>query len=333
MRKPLFLVTFIGFLFVLEPPQPLLLRGESSQPPQPPLLRGESSQPPQPPLLRGESQYPQENSTRSENSSLISLNTKQNTEDYQGFQSITNEAISQNLSNKSIGEIMQNIALKLLGSKYEAGLLDQSKTETLFVSLTKFDCVLFVENVLALTRGIVVKDYQYSTFVNNLTEQRYRDGKLTNYCSRLHYFSEWVADNEKRGHVQNITGLLGGVKLDKQLNFMTKNRSLYPQLANNNETYKCIENVEKNLYSLDIKYIPTAKIKQIYSQLKPGDIVGIVTSIEGLDVTHTGLIYRQGANIGLIHASPAGKVTIASDLQQYVSKVNKAIGITVARPL
>lgn len=326
MRISLFLVTFSGLIFVaissqIVTPQHPRVKAESSLLLQPSLLREESSVLPQPPLLRGES-----------SGVSIALDSNQNTEDYQRFQSITKKAISQNLSSKPIGEIMEVIASQLLGSKYEAGLLDQSKTETLFVSLTKFDCVLFVETVLALARGIIVKDYQYSTFVNNLTEQRYRDGKLTNYCSRLHYFSDWVADNEKRGHVQNITGLLGGVKLDKKLNFMTKNRSLYPQIAQNNDQYKCIENVEKNLSSLELKYIPTGKIKQIYSQLKPGDIVGIVTNIEGLDVTHTGLIYRQGNNVGLIHASPAGKVTIAPDLQQYVSKVNKAIGITIARP-
>ena len=34
-----------------------------------------------------------------------------------------------------------------------------------------------------------------------------------------------------------------------------------------------------------------------------------------------------------IHASPAGQVTIAKDLQKYISKVDKAIGIFLVRPL
>ena len=227
---------------------------------------------------------------------------------------------------------MQQIALKLVGSTYQAGLLDRFQTETLFVSLTKFDCVLFVETVLALARGIVVENYNYSTFVNHLRDQRYRDGNLDNYCSRLHYFSEWIADNEKRGNVRNITSSLGGVKLNKKLNFMSQNRSQYSQLANENNI-ECIVAMENNLAQLEINHIPSQKIKQIYPQLQPGDIVAIATSISGLDVTHTGLIYRHGNSIGLIHASPAGQVAIASDLQQYVSKVRYATGIIIVRPL
>jgi hypothetical protein len=53
-----------------------------------------------------------------------------------------------------------------------------------------------------------------------------------------------------------------------------------------------------------------------------------------LDTTHTGLVYRfSDDKIGLIHASPAGQVTIAKDLQKYITKVDKAIGIFVVRPL
>jgi hypothetical protein len=51
-----------------------------------------------------------------------------------------------------------------------------------------------------------------------------------------------------------------------------------------------------------------------------------------LDVTHTGLVYRNAdGNMGLIHASPAGKVTVAYDLHRYISRGESAIGIVVAR--
>jgi len=51
-----------------------------------------------------------------------------------------------------------------------------------------------------------------------------------------------------------------------------------------------------------------------------------------LDVTHTGLVYRNAdGNLGLIHASPAGEVTVAYDLHRYIRRVESAIGIVVAR--
>jgi hypothetical protein len=257
-----------------------------------------------------------------------------NSADEVKFQAIMKLATTQNWHQLSMGEIMQKVSEQLLGSQYKAGLLDQYSQETLVASLTQFDCVLFVETVLALTRGIVIQNYQYSTFLEHLTQQRYWNGNLNGYCSRLHYFSEWIADNQRREIVKNIALDLGGTQINKKLNFMSNHRSSYPQLVNNENNYQCIQEMEKNLTNLTIDYLPTKQIKTVYNQLQSGDIIGITTNIAGLDVTHTGLVYRnQDGNIGLIHASPIGEVTIASDLQTYVSKVENSTGILVARPI
>ena len=255
-----------------------------------------------------------------------------NTPDGQRFKDIRQRANAQNLSQEPLDEMIQQIATQFLGTPYKAGLLDKSVKETLVASLTQFDCLLFVETVLALVRGLAVEDYTYSTFTNNIVDQRYRQGKMDTYCDRLHYFSEWIADNEKRANVVNLTSSLGGIPLDKALNFMTTHRASYPQMVNNDGNYQCIAEVEQNLRSLNLTYLPTSDLKSVYPQLKSGDIIGITTNITGLDVTHTGFIYRQENQVGLIHASPAGQVTIATDLQQYVSKVPHAIGIFVVRP-
>ncbi|WP_330203375.1 N-acetylmuramoyl-L-alanine amidase-like domain-containing protein [Cyanobacterium sp. DS4] len=248
------------------------------------------------------------------------------------FQQIMNLSLANKLQEQSIEIILQTVAKEFMGAKYQAGLLDQTNKESLFISLTKFDCVLFVETVLGLVKGITVQDYNYSTFITNIQKQRYRTQNVT-YCDRLHYFSDWIAENEKKGFVKNLTQSLGGIRLDKQLNFMTVNRSKYPQLNNNEINFQCIKKVEADLNKLNLSYIPTNKIKSIYPQLKLGDIIGITTKIKGLDVTHTGLIYRQNNQTGLIHASPAGQVTVAKDLQSYVQNVPQAIGIFVIRPL
>jgi hypothetical protein len=114
---------------------------------------------------------------------------------------------------------------------------------------------------------------------------------------------------------------------------MTTHQGSYPQLVNNEANYQCIAKVEQKLNQLNLSYIPTNRIKYIYSHLQSGDIIGITTHIVGLDVTHTGLVYRQGNQVGLIHASPVGGVSIAADLQQYVSRVPSASGIVVVRPV
>ena len=255
-------------------------------------------------------------------------------EDIARFERVVQYAKKQNLPDRPMGEILQAIADKFLGKPYVAGLLDKSGGEKLVITLDKFDCVLFVETVLAIARGVAVKDYDYQNFVGRIESQRYSNGKMNGYCSRLHYFSDWINDNHKRQTVDNITAQLGGIPMDKTLNFMSQHRSSYPQMKQDETTYQCIVGVEKELAKSTVNYIPTNKIKSVYSELKPGDIVAVATDVKGLDVTHTGLVYRNAdGNIGLIHASPAGEVTVAYDLHRYISRVESAIGIVVARAI
>lgn len=260
------------------------------------------------------------------------IETAAQPEDIARFEQVVQYAKQQNLHDRSMGEIVQAIADNFQGLPYAEGLLDTSGEEKLIITLNKFDCVLFVETVLAIARGVAVQDYDYQNFVNRIEEQRYLNGKINGYCSRLHYFSEWINDNQKRQTVENITAELGGVPMHKTLNFMSQHRSSYPQMVKDETTYQCIVSQEADLAKTTVNYIPTNQIKSVYSQLKPGDIVAVATDVKGLDVTHTGLVYRNAdGNIGLIHASPAGEVRVAYDLQRYIRRVESAIGIVVAR--
>ncbi|ACK68115.1 protein of unknown function DUF1460 [Rippkaea orientalis PCC 8801] len=272
---------------------------------------------------------------RSQNSlAQVKQNSLEESKTKKEFKQIISHLKEQNFSDLSLGQTVQKVAEQFLGAAYIAGLLDKSEQEKLFISLKEFDCVLFVETVLGLSQNISRQETQYENFVKNIQDLRYANGIIDGYCSRLHYFSDWINDNQKRGNVKNITAELGGIKFDKTLTFMSKNRKLYPKLINNQANYQCILEREKQLNQLDLYYIPHNQIKAIYQKLQPGDIIAIATNIDGLDVTHTGLIYRTSeGNIAFIHASPAGQVTIAQDLQTYAQNVKNAVGIIVARPL
>jgi Protein of unknown function (DUF1460) len=236
------------------------------------------------------------------------------------------------LAAQPFGTVVQAIARRYLGARYQAGLLDRSSTEQLLISFQKFDCVLFVESMLALAR-IAVQPNLSSNVPRQIEVQRYRSGHLKDYCSRLHYFSDWIADNERRGLVRNVTLASGGIPLKKPLDFMTQHRSSYPQLQKSEAEFTCLKAAEASLAQEKRYYIPTAKISGIYPKLQAGDIVAIATAVPGLDVTHTGLLERRAdGGVGMIHASPAGSVTRANDLQTYVKRVPDAIGIIVARP-
>ena len=232
-----------------------------------------------------------------------------------------------------IGEIMTTLGERFAASPYAAGMLDEPDEEKLICRLDAFDCVTFVEATLAMGRGIKKEDYTYETYARNIQNQRYRGGVMDGYCSRLHYFTEWIADNEERGNVENITRELGGEPLDKEIGFMSEHRDSYRRFAGNDSLFQCIREVEQRLRGREIYFIPQEEISEKYDRLKAGDVIATATHIDGLDVTHTGLVYDNGdGTMGLLHASTSGGVKVSPDLQAYLEGVPSTIGIIVARP-
>lgn len=242
-------------------------------------------------------------------------------------------ARQEDLHERSTGAVMQAVGEYLEGTPYVAGILDEPGEESLMCRLDGFDCVTFVETALAMARGITNEDYSAETFRENVLDSRYRDGEMDGYCSRVHYFTEWVVENEERGNVRDITSDVGGEPLEKRFNFMTENRERYPRLVDNDELFECIEDMERGLAQHSFHYVPQERISEAYDGLEGGDIVALVTDIEGLDVTHTGLVYDHGdGRKGLLHASTSGGVLVSPDLQRYVMNNSRQIGILVARP-
>ncbi|MEM9569065.1 MAG: N-acetylmuramoyl-L-alanine amidase-like domain-containing protein, partial [Cyanobacteria bacterium P01_E01_bin.34] len=208
-------------------------------------------------------------------------------EDMTVFESVSRYATEHGLERKTMGDSIQLLAEFFLGLPYQGHQLDQNDREVLSVNLQTFDCVIFVETMLALARNFAVHDYSVPNFLENMQAQRYRNGDIDGYCSRLHYFSDWIRENEHQGRVSNITADLGGIAVQKQLDFMTSHREAYPQLVDNDENFRCIAEMEAALSPVELTYIPTAEISGIYSELQAGDIVAIATSVPGLDVSHT----------------------------------------------
>lgn len=253
------------------------------------------------------------------------------------FDRAMDQAFSSKGKTESIGSLMQEIGLHFRGRPYMAGTLDEPSSETLVVRFDGFDCVTFVETVLGLARGAVANDSTYAGFARRLAEQRYRNGQLDGYCSRLHYFTEWLADNDERGLVRRLGETLGGRVLDDSLNFMSTHRSAYNRFATNDSLFACIQRMEADLYEQQqrepVRFVHQDSIRAVYDQLRAGDIVALVSSVDGLDVAHTGLVYaHENGERGLLHASLSDGVVVSPDLQRYVQKIEQQIGMVVARP-
>lgn len=253
--------------------------------------------------------------------------------DQRQFSTLMEKARQESWHAQPFGELVQQIGLEFRGTPYVAGILDAPEEETLLAPLTQFDCVLFVESVLALARGIAAQDFTWATYLANVQQQRYRDGVKDGYCSRLHYFSDWLHNNEDRNLVVQLTQDLGGVPLGKSINFMSRNRSAYRHLASDS-LFAGIVAVEQALRDREVYFIPQAQIRSTYAGLQAGDVVALTSDLTGLDVAHTGFVYvGPNGQVGLLHASVQRGVVVETDLHAYVQSVRRQNGMMVARPI
>lgn len=255
------------------------------------------------------------------------------------FNTLMARAKAENLHTKPFGDIMVEVGKWFMEKPYVGGQLDKDTSqEKLVVTFNQFDCLLLVETTYALALNIAKQDAAFASFQNNLRSIRYRQGKQE-YCERLHYFTDWIVENQQKGRVKDVTKEVGKATAIKQtnanINFMTTHRNSYPQLIGNDDFYRRIQQSEQNLNTHQFFYIPKDQIRKAYGWIKTGDIIATATNISGLDVTHTGLaVALTGGKVGFLNASSsAKKVIISPDLQDYSMGIKAQIGILVIRPV
>lgn len=249
------------------------------------------------------------------------------------FQALMKKAIAGNWERKPLGEVVAIVGLSFLGDPYIAHSLEAAGPERLIVNLRAFDCTTFYENSLVLARCVKLRLYQLYEFKQQLQLVRYRSGVLDGYASRLHYFIDWVADNVKKNILYDVTPDLGGVRLDKHINFMSTHVAAYPQLGDARNLAK-IKAVENQINTREFYYIPKDQVGQMQHLIQPGDIIGITTSLEGLDASHTGIAIVDGGWTKFLHAPLSGGFVEKSphSLAEYLAGHKQQTGIIIARP-
>lgn len=247
-----------------------------------------------------------------------------------------NLAVDKSLSEKPINEVIIEIGKSFLGTEYIAHTLEKEGDEKLVINLTGLDCTTFLETSLTFARCIKKGKTNFEDYQNELTFIRYRDGKLDQYPSRLHYFSDWIYNNQQKGIVKDITKEIGGKEINFNLNFMSENPKYYKQLQDNPNFIPVIRNQEKEISLRQYYYIPENDIEKLESKIQSGDLIALTTNQEGLDIGHVGLaIKMDNGRIHFLHAPLAGsKVQITENpLSDYTKNIKKHTGIIVLRVL
>jgi hypothetical protein len=265
-------------------------------------------------------------------------------------------AVDHGYAELSIGDLVARIGETFVGTPYAPYTLEAPGAEGLVIELEELDCVTFVENVLALARLVQMapdnlamsagplasdgrrivrsENPQRVLFSEILENIRYRGGRLAEYPSRLHYFSEWIRDNDGMGLLRDVSRELGGVADDEPIDFMTTHPDAYRQLGEDPAFLEELKQVETRLNAEPRYFVPEDRIASVEDRIQDGDIIAATSTVEGLDIAHTGIALWRNGRLHLLHAPLVDGVVEISEvpLAERIQRIGSQDGVMVARP-
>jgi hypothetical protein len=236
------------------------------------------------------------------------------------------------LADQDMGTLALTVGRRFMGTPYVGKTLEKGEQEQLVVDMEGMDCTTFLENVVVFSRLVKLEELNFRAFQRELQKLRYRDGLLDGYASRLHYFTDWIHNNERKGIVRDVTRSLGGIRYQKPINFMSAHRSAYQQLAED-PYFEAMQKLEDEINQRTRYFIPKDRVAALGSAIQDGDLIAITSDIQGLDIVHVGVAIHQQGRLHLMHASTDQKRVVISDkpLAEYLRGNRRQTGIMVAR--
>lgn len=243
------------------------------------------------------------------------------------------------LKDKSMGSYMVFFARSLKGLPYVAKTLEKNKTERLVVNLRQLDCTTYVETVLALSRCMRQGKPTFAAYCANLRQVRYKGG-VVSYPTRQHYFTYWIQENVHEGLVADIQSpnppfsAVQTVKAD----YMTTHLESYPMLSRRAQWVRQIAEMEKSITGTRQRYIPKSAVNNsrlLRKTVHNGDIIAIVTTKKGLEISHLGIAVWHSDGLHMLNASAIYHRVVEDNnlLKTYLYHQKSALGIRIVRPI
>ena len=259
------------------------------------------------------------------------------------FDRLVSQARTANWKSLPIGERTAAVGQALVGTRYKHFTLEiDNRIESPSVNFQGMDCWTFFEISLAFARMLDEPEENWNPdrLLHYIEVDRYRGGECTGeYLSRLHYLEDWLADNDRRGLVEDLTRSLGGRSVPHSAREMTQGWRHYRYLAANRSLLGPLAQMEARVSSRPLYEIPKNRVAGIESKLQSGDIIGIISrDRSGLySTSHVGLALRTNDGVlHFLHASAPhnyGRVVVDARLSGYLYRFRTDSGILVARPL
>jgi cell wall-associated NlpC family hydrolase len=201
---------------------------------------------------------------------------------------------------------IDSISEKLVGEPYQGHSLIGSATapEVFTASMKGFDCVTYVETVLALARSANVPQ-----FAEGLRRIRYASGRI-DWKRRNHYMTEWIRNNIRSGWIRRVGGWKSSVEKIRVLNAV-------PDLPAKRAKFACV---------------PKAEVRKAgAAKLRTGDLVFFASTRSHLDFFHCGIVVNNGKGLLVRHASRSRGHVVEETLAEFLKR-NRMAGVTAVRP-
>ena len=230
-------------------------------------------------------------------------------------------------------------ARQFLNIPYVTHTLEVNPAEQLVVNTRQLDCTTLVETVTALTLCAHQGKRSWNDYLTTLRTLRYRKGKLDGYPSRLHYFSDWIADKTAMSIVKEIQSPNPPFSAVQHINvnYMSTHPAAYQALKAHPEWVSVIRQQEETLSRTTSRYIPKSALKRNTKAQRQavhdGDIIAITCNKKGLDIAHLGFAVWKKDGLHLLNASQIHKKVVQEPmtLYQYLQKHPSHTGIRIIR--
>jgi cell wall-associated NlpC family hydrolase len=216
------------------------------------------------------------------------------------------QLLSKTNSNRSAASRIDVLSRQLLGRPYKTNPLTGSAgtAEVFTASLDGFDCITYIETVVALARASDVDD-----FTEWLRKIRYERGRIQ-WDRRNHYSTLWIRNNIREGIIRPVAmPAVPTRSMERVLNVLP---GLDPQ-------------------RIRMKCVPKRAVPRLERYLQTGDLIFFASTRKHLDVFHAGIIVRDGNKLLMRHASRSQGGVVEQDLTEFL-KANRMAGVIVVRP-
>ena len=215
------------------------------------------------------------------------------------------QLLSQTKDDRAIDSRIEFFSGHFLGRPYQTNPLIGSadSAEVFTASIDRFDCVTYIETVVALARTSTVDG-----FIEWLRKIRYERGRIQ-WNRRNHYMTLWIRNNAREGIMRPVSmPAVPTLTRERVLNVVP---GLAPQRTR-------------------VKSVPKRAVPRLERYLQTGDLIFFASTRKHLDVFHAGIIVR-GEKVSMRHASRSKGCVVEHELSEFLD-ANRMTGVILMRP-